>query len=427
MAFHSSSLVADDGDANDDNDDEYVDETNNVSGSITSPALKNHASQLMDNQSVRSQTPPTRPSSTASAASTSRVISNQFKRKKKVEDKVLETVSEKLSQLQREDQFDIFGRNVAAKLRSLPQEQRIYAEKRINDALFDAELHAFQQNSMTIRQNLASNPITTTRQTIYQQPPAYRPQTQMPGNQSFTVNDDTNDHQQQRPQQQNLFTDEQNPSNRRTGSSNGKREERGNRRRGDRDEEGGSGPKPSGQVSLFAFLEDKLPTQNDEKENDNQAVSGGFNHSTSNQRYNNNSVVQRGRPERLQNRSGGRGSQNNGPTEPRRDDRNRSNPLATQHQKPPRFQNQQRYNDSYQNWSYGSNNDYTYDDRSSFNNSRLSRNYEDFNSEPYNRRTQPPPIYANNEPSHDYGRNNRRYDIHSKLRIFNCVYCNYYY
>uniref|UniRef100_A0A1B6GAC8 Survival of motor neuron-related-splicing factor 30 n=1 Tax=Cuerna arida TaxID=1464854 RepID=A0A1B6GAC8_9HEMI len=202
---------------------------------------------------------------------------------------------------------------------------------------------------------------------------------------------------------------------RRTGSSNGKREERGNRRRGDRDEEGGSGPKPSGQVSLFAFLEDKLPTQNDkeEKENDNQAVSGGFNHSTSNQRYNNNSVVQRGRPERLQNRSGGRGSQNNGPTEPRRDDRNRSNPLATQHQKPPRFQNQQRYNDSYQNWSYGSNNDYTYDDRSSFNNSRLSRNYEDFNSEPYNRRTQPPPVYANNESSHDYGRNNRRYDIHN--------------
>ncbi|KAG8318835.1 hypothetical protein J6590_104463 [Homalodisca vitripennis] len=212
----ATDVVADDGDANDDNDDEYVDdvdETNNVSGSITSPALKNHASQLMDNQSVRSQTPPTRPSSTASAASTSRVISNQFKRQKKVEDKVLETVSEKLSQLKREDQFDIFGRNVAAKLRSLPQEQRIYAEKRINDALFDAELHAFQQNSMTIRQNLASHTITTTCQPIYQQPPAYRPQPQMPGNPSLTVNDDANYHQQQRPQQQNLFTDEQNTSN----------------------------------------------------------------------------------------------------------------------------------------------------------------------------------------------------------------------
>lgn len=166
----------------------------------------------MDKQSVRSQTPPTRPSSTASTASTSRVTPNQFKRQKKVEDKVLETVGEKLSQLKREDQFDIFGRNVAAKLRSLPQEQRIYAEKRINDALFDAELCAFQQNSMTTRQNVAPNPITTS-QPIYHQPPAHRPQPQIPANPSFTANDATHDHQQQRLQHQNLFTDQQNPSN----------------------------------------------------------------------------------------------------------------------------------------------------------------------------------------------------------------------
>lgn len=47
----------------------------------------------------------------------------------------------------------------------------------------------------------------------------------------------------------------------RVGGRLDKREDRSsNRRRSDRDEEGGgSGPKPSGQVSLFAFLEDKLP------------------------------------------------------------------------------------------------------------------------------------------------------------------------
>lgn len=46
----------------------------------------------------------------------------------------------------------------------------------------------------------------------------------------------------------------------RVGGKIDKREEKGSsRRRSDRDEEGGSGPKPSGQVSLFAFLEDKLP------------------------------------------------------------------------------------------------------------------------------------------------------------------------
>ncbi|KAG8305657.1 hypothetical protein J6590_065577 [Homalodisca vitripennis] len=52
-----------------------------------------------------------------------------------------------LADIKREDRFDMFGKNVAAKLRSLPQEQRIYAEKEINDALFDAEVGALQQIS----------------------------------------------------------------------------------------------------------------------------------------------------------------------------------------------------------------------------------------------------------------------------------------
>jgi len=86
-------------------------------------------------------------------------------------------------------------------------------------------------------------------------------------------------------------------------------------------------------------------------------------------------------------------------------------------QKPPRFQNQQQQSqqryDSYQNWSYGGNNDYAYEDRSNFNSNRLNRNYEDFNSDNYNRRTQPPPPYKSNEPPPDYNRAGRRYDIHS--------------
>lgn len=58
------------------------------------------------------------------------------------------TVGEKLSQIKCEDQFDIFGKNVAVKLRALPHVHRMYAEKKINDALFDAELAAFQEQSM---------------------------------------------------------------------------------------------------------------------------------------------------------------------------------------------------------------------------------------------------------------------------------------
>ncbi|CAK1585405.1 unnamed protein product [Parnassius mnemosyne] len=42
--------------------------------------------------------------------------------------------------VQRDDRFDIFGKNVAMKLRDLPKEQRILAEGIINKALFLAEL-----------------------------------------------------------------------------------------------------------------------------------------------------------------------------------------------------------------------------------------------------------------------------------------------
>ncbi|XP_062541975.1 uncharacterized protein LOC134209974 [Armigeres subalbatus] len=39
-----------------------------------------------------------------------------------------------------EDRHDAFGRSIAFKLRALPDEQRIYAEKLINDAIYEAEL-----------------------------------------------------------------------------------------------------------------------------------------------------------------------------------------------------------------------------------------------------------------------------------------------
>ncbi|XP_046679302.1 uncharacterized protein LOC124366744 [Homalodisca vitripennis] len=43
-------------------------------------------------------------------------------------------------QQKEEDHYDAFGKNVAQKLRLLNNEQRIYAQKIINDALFEAEL-----------------------------------------------------------------------------------------------------------------------------------------------------------------------------------------------------------------------------------------------------------------------------------------------
>ncbi|XP_023727317.1 DNA ligase 3 isoform X2 [Cryptotermes secundus] len=66
-----------------------------------------------------------------------------FKRKKNLPaiDQILVAVGDRLAQVKNEDRFDFFAKNVAAKLRALGNnEQRIYAEKLINDALFEAEL-----------------------------------------------------------------------------------------------------------------------------------------------------------------------------------------------------------------------------------------------------------------------------------------------
>lgn len=60
-------------------------------------------------------------------------------------DELLITINEKLRQStpvvqeREKDRFDIFGDNVAVKLRGLPNSQRIMAEKLINDVLFEAE------------------------------------------------------------------------------------------------------------------------------------------------------------------------------------------------------------------------------------------------------------------------------------------------
>lgn len=58
-------------------------------------------------------------------------------------DSVITSVGKRLTQMTEtkvEDKHDVFGRNLAHKLRSLPDEQRIYLEKLINEGIFEAEL-----------------------------------------------------------------------------------------------------------------------------------------------------------------------------------------------------------------------------------------------------------------------------------------------
>lgn len=46
-----------------------------------------------------------------------------------------------------EDEFDAIGRNVAAKLRNMRLDQRIIAEKLLNDILFEAQLGNLHRDS----------------------------------------------------------------------------------------------------------------------------------------------------------------------------------------------------------------------------------------------------------------------------------------
>lgn len=64
------------------------------------------------------------------------------KRKKEIAiDQAFESISKRLNQIKDDDKFDIFGKYVANKLRALSDQQHIYAEKIINDTLFEMEIN----------------------------------------------------------------------------------------------------------------------------------------------------------------------------------------------------------------------------------------------------------------------------------------------
>ncbi|CAH1107426.1 unnamed protein product [Psylliodes chrysocephalus] len=81
-------------------------------------------------------------------------VQNQGKKKRKTKsddqsqrtDDVLALVEGRIRSYN-EDQFAIFGKNVAAKLRALPKETRLYTEKVINDLLFEAEMGNVTKNT----------------------------------------------------------------------------------------------------------------------------------------------------------------------------------------------------------------------------------------------------------------------------------------
>jgi len=63
---------------------------------------------------------------------------------------LLSLVNDRLQDLGKQDMFVITGRNVASKLRILNMEQRIIAEKLINDVLYEAQLGSLTRKSRLI-------------------------------------------------------------------------------------------------------------------------------------------------------------------------------------------------------------------------------------------------------------------------------------
>ncbi len=83
-------------------------------------------------------------------------------------------IGERLSntnETKNEDAFDIFGKNIAFKLRTLPRETKLYTEKLINDLLFEAEMGNVNRNTKIVTNNSATSVITNTN--AYQSLPAY--------------------------------------------------------------------------------------------------------------------------------------------------------------------------------------------------------------------------------------------------------------
>lgn len=62
-----------------------------------------------------------------------------FKRKCNKAEEVLEKVSKQLD-VEKEDRYSVIGKNIAFKLRDLPNEAMLVTEKIINDVLFEAQM-----------------------------------------------------------------------------------------------------------------------------------------------------------------------------------------------------------------------------------------------------------------------------------------------
>lgn len=75
---------------------------------------------------------------------------------------VMELVGKKLNSLPQEDVFDVFGKHIANKLRSLNNVQNVFAHKLINDVLFEAEMENLSRSFQVVDMGVPHNNFGTT-------------------------------------------------------------------------------------------------------------------------------------------------------------------------------------------------------------------------------------------------------------------------
>lgn len=120
-----------------------------------------------DNRPVaKSAPPPNIVCQASTSTAVSEPLSNKpFKRaykKLSPADEVLAVVGKRLAEAKKEDDCDVFAKNVAAKLRKLSKEQRLFAEKVINETLFEAELGTLTRYAtITTGSLVRSSPMLT--------------------------------------------------------------------------------------------------------------------------------------------------------------------------------------------------------------------------------------------------------------------------
>ncbi|KAL1490302.1 hypothetical protein ABEB36_013018 [Hypothenemus hampei] len=109
---------------------------------------------------VEKESAPSTPLSVSSEINEpSRIRSKSSVRKRKLDidtktTELMAVVGKKLNDIDinKKDLFDIFGQHVANKLRTLCKEQNIFAQKLINDVLFEAEMESLTRNCRVLRE-----------------------------------------------------------------------------------------------------------------------------------------------------------------------------------------------------------------------------------------------------------------------------------